>query len=327
MDKYKLSIIIPHFNIPDLLQVLLRSIPVRDDIQIIVVDDNSTRKTKELNEIVGKQNERHFEFYKNYTMKNSLGTCRNIGLEHAMGKWIVFADADDYYTSGWLEELESFMDSDNDMIFFSATSVRLDSGETDTRHQMYAERISKFIKTPSASNELLLRFDFASACLKMYRRSFLNENEIRFHDIVTAEDTLFSLECGFKARKIACTDYPVYCITRRFGSLTTIRSEEFDDLRIQVRIKRAGYLYRSLSDDELVLLEMEHVGLQILYSALADRMGICKTMNYYSLLKKESVPIINWKHMNPIVISQKLLKSINQRYKLSKGDYYWRRTH
>ncbi len=36
------SIIIPHHNIPDLLGRCLRSIPERDDIQVIVVDDNST---------------------------------------------------------------------------------------------------------------------------------------------------------------------------------------------------------------------------------------------------------------------------------------------
>ncbi|MBQ5474281.1 MAG: glycosyltransferase, partial [Lachnospiraceae bacterium] len=36
------SIIIPHYNIPDLLMRCLKSIPVSEDIQVIVVDDNST---------------------------------------------------------------------------------------------------------------------------------------------------------------------------------------------------------------------------------------------------------------------------------------------
>ena len=35
------SIVIPHKNTPDLLQYCLDSIPVRDDVQVIVVDDNS----------------------------------------------------------------------------------------------------------------------------------------------------------------------------------------------------------------------------------------------------------------------------------------------
>ena len=35
------SIIIPHYDIPDLLMRCLKSIPVSEDIQVIVVDDNS----------------------------------------------------------------------------------------------------------------------------------------------------------------------------------------------------------------------------------------------------------------------------------------------
>lgn len=35
------SIIIPHKDIPDLLQRCLDSIPIRDDVQVIVVDDDS----------------------------------------------------------------------------------------------------------------------------------------------------------------------------------------------------------------------------------------------------------------------------------------------
>lgn len=40
--KRNLSIIIPHYNTPDLLEKLIRSIPVDKDIQIVVVDDNSS---------------------------------------------------------------------------------------------------------------------------------------------------------------------------------------------------------------------------------------------------------------------------------------------
>ena len=36
-----LTVIIPHFSIPDLLARCLDSIPQRDDVQVIVVDDHS----------------------------------------------------------------------------------------------------------------------------------------------------------------------------------------------------------------------------------------------------------------------------------------------
>jgi glycosyltransferase involved in cell wall biosynthesis len=40
------SFIIPHHNSPKLLERCLNSIPQRDDIEIIVVDDNSDKEKK-----------------------------------------------------------------------------------------------------------------------------------------------------------------------------------------------------------------------------------------------------------------------------------------
>jgi len=42
MMNPQFSIIIPHKEIPDLLMRCLKSIPVSEDIQVIVVDDNSS---------------------------------------------------------------------------------------------------------------------------------------------------------------------------------------------------------------------------------------------------------------------------------------------
>lgn len=42
MDCPLFTIIIPHKDIPDLLMRCLKSIPVSEDIQVIVVDDNSS---------------------------------------------------------------------------------------------------------------------------------------------------------------------------------------------------------------------------------------------------------------------------------------------
>jgi len=42
MDCPLFTIIIPHKEIPDLLIRCLKSIPVSEDIQVIVVDDNSS---------------------------------------------------------------------------------------------------------------------------------------------------------------------------------------------------------------------------------------------------------------------------------------------
>lgn len=42
MPSISFSIIIPHHNIPDLLERCIASIPMRDDVEVIVVDDRSS---------------------------------------------------------------------------------------------------------------------------------------------------------------------------------------------------------------------------------------------------------------------------------------------
>jgi len=91
-----LSIIIPHYNTPELLYKLIDSIPQSPDVQIIVVDDNSNHHLQILTELQKKYCDL-VQFYTNNTRRKGAGTCRNIGLQHADGKWILFADADDFF--------------------------------------------------------------------------------------------------------------------------------------------------------------------------------------------------------------------------------------
>ena len=94
----KLSIIIPHYNRPHYLRTLLLSIPHLEEIQVIVVDDKSTEYQQEYECLKKEFSDRNIEFYDNDEVK-SAGTCRNIGLRHAAGDWLLFADSDDYFIS------------------------------------------------------------------------------------------------------------------------------------------------------------------------------------------------------------------------------------
>ena len=86
---YTYSIIIPHKNIPKLLQRCLDSIPRREDTQIIVVDDNSDPAKVDFTHFPG-LSDPSVEVYFDKSGKGA-GRARNIGLEHAKGKWLVFA--------------------------------------------------------------------------------------------------------------------------------------------------------------------------------------------------------------------------------------------
>ena len=115
------SIIIPHKEIPDLLMRCLKSIPVHEDIQVIVVDDNSA-DADTYSDKYPELSRPYLEFFRT-TKGGGAGYARNVGLEHAKGKWILFADADDFFVDDMYDIICSYVDSDADVIYFKKKSV------------------------------------------------------------------------------------------------------------------------------------------------------------------------------------------------------------
>ena len=73
------SIIIPHHNIPNLLQRLLDSIPVRSDTEVIVIDDGSSEDVvKKLKEFEKSYLNTRFIYSKE---SKGGGAARNIGIK------------------------------------------------------------------------------------------------------------------------------------------------------------------------------------------------------------------------------------------------------
>lgn len=93
------TIIIPHKNTPDLLAYCLSTIPMQDDVQVIVVDDNSYPQKVDFGNFP-QWGGRNYEYYLTKEGKGA-GYARNVGLERAKGKWVLFVNA-----AAWLMNVE-----------------------------------------------------------------------------------------------------------------------------------------------------------------------------------------------------------------------------
>ncbi|MCD8304415.1 MAG: glycosyltransferase family 2 protein [Prevotellaceae bacterium] len=100
------SLIVPHRGTPRLLARLLASVPRREDTEIIIVDDCSSPASKqELREAVAAcPQARLIELQEH----KGAGHARNVALKEARGRWLVFADADDYFTPPMAEVMERY---------------------------------------------------------------------------------------------------------------------------------------------------------------------------------------------------------------------------
>ena len=110
------SIIVPHKDSVKYLLRLLDSIPNNDDIQVIIIDDNSdVAVVKQLQDIELNIN---IEIVFCDVSKGA-GGARNIGIQKAKGKWVIFADSDDYFTIHLENLLIENVDSGADIIYIN----------------------------------------------------------------------------------------------------------------------------------------------------------------------------------------------------------------
>ena len=210
------SIIIPHYNIPDLLVRCLSSIPVREDVQVIVVDDCSPDYTI-YKERYPELSRPYVELYQ--TPKGgSAGRARNIGLQHAKGRWLIFLDADDLLAEDACAILDSSINCTEDILFYNVKSVMSDDLRQISRRNLY---VSYFEQYKNDKDEYLFRFRFHALWGKIFNKALIDKYKISFSETKYSNDVYFSIVAGYYARTIKVEERTLYIVTERQGSLAS----------------------------------------------------------------------------------------------------------
>lgn len=241
MSNIKYSIIIPHYNIPDLLLRCLESIPENDCIQVIVVDDNSP-SADEYKQLYPKLYRKNVEIYLTKEGRGA-GYARNIGLRYAKGKWVLFADADDFYVKNFTELLDENYNSDADIIYFNIKSVMSDDiNEPANRNKAKDLLFEEYAKT---NDDSYFRCSYSEPWGKMIRHELITNNNIKFDETKVDNDHFFSAVSGCLAKKIKAINKPIYVVTLRPGSLSFGFAESIEKLLIRLEVETRVQLFES----------------------------------------------------------------------------------
>ena len=222
MNTYNYSIIIPHKNIPDLLQRCLNSIPEREDIQIIIIDDNSEPEIVDFSSFPG-QNKKNIEIV--YSKKGGgAGFARNLGLQIAKGKWILFSDADDFFNNCLNTVLDEYINDPADIVFFKNNSMHNVSNEILKRGEWLNEFIDIYLIN-TRKGEKLLRYLFFVPWAKLIKKDLIDKYSIKFEETIIHNDIAFSYLSGFFANSIKADSRELYCWVYRENSLSQQNKE------------------------------------------------------------------------------------------------------
>lgn len=235
------SIIIPHHNIPKLLVRCLASIPKRDDTEIIIVDDNSDPAKVDFDHFPGLERPDVTVVFDK--QGGCAGHARNVAIDRASGKWIIFADADDFFLPSLTDIMDLYADSDADIVYFRAISLNTDSYTPSLRADHLTRYFDNYHKDKKYG-EALLRYVFGEPWCRLVRREMLETNHIRFEESIIHNDTLAAYMSGYYAKKVIADDRAIYCVTERQGSL----SSAISDAKFLVTLGILGQRERFLRD-------------------------------------------------------------------------------
>lgn len=245
MGKVNFSFIIPHKNSICLLNRCLETIPERDDIEIIVVDDNSDKNI----------NWNALSAHSKLTLIRTCegkgaGYARNIGLKHAHGKWILFPDADDFYSPNFIRALDKYKDSYNDVIYFGFNIL---DGNTLKNSSRYI--INKYIENYDIKDSETLeniRFRINPMWCKMVSMNFIKKFDLSFEEQPVGNDMFFNFCTGYLAKNLEVEKNPLYnYIVHDRG--TTKSNWTYDKAKIEIRnqVKKNGF-YRFIGHPEWI---------------------------------------------------------------------------
>ena len=261
---------------------LFNSIPNKDGIEIIVVDNSKEPVSRE-----------EIESYREITLLHSAperhaGGSRNDGMAVAKGKWLLFADADDYYTEEAFDIYYSMVNTDAEIVYTGMGGIYEDTGEPSDRGDVYAKMVHQFCE--GEIGELVLRTCFSSPCCKMVRHELVDCKSLRYDEIRAGNDIYFSLTSGFYAKKIAAVDTVTYIATVNRGSLTKRRDYEVIKARLISKLHCNEFLR------EHGLSDYQH---SVMFAIVESRrFGLKKTWEFVKMIIKYRqnpfVGISNW---------------------------------
>lgn len=249
----RLSVIIPLYNCETVVLRCLESIDRIDSMEIIVVDDGSTDNGAEVVRLYA-ENHPWVRFI--HKKNGGASSARNVGIDNAIGDYLMFVDADDYLVPNGLDQLLSLAESEHaDILKYKILKISKTSPQDTTSLSSYPLQktilhgLGKALETSSVSD-----YHVVDA---LFKRQLISDHHLRLHeDLYLHEDDVFMGEFYVHAECVVSTDMPLYRYVSDSSQShthrpTRERARKIVDsalLAVQYRLKATSQLHNPLID-------------------------------------------------------------------------------
>lgn len=212
MEQPKISVIVPVYNTEKYVHDAVESIQKQSlrELEILIVNDGS----KDNSAVVIGQLAEGDSRIRVFHQENQGGSvARNTALNDATGKYVYFMDSDDLLEEDALQCCYDKCESENlDFVFFDAITFVDEDGLGDTKKKSSSlgltySRTEKLVYKVYDGIEIfniqLTNRQFTpSPCLSVIRRTFIEENKLRFYPGIVHEDQLFTSQLYLHAQRV-----------------------------------------------------------------------------------------------------------------------------
>ncbi|MFA6831149.1 MAG: glycosyltransferase family 2 protein [Bacteroidaceae bacterium] len=185
-----ISIIIPVYNTAEYLPHCIESVLAQTYInfELILVDDGSIDQSPAICDAYGSKDHRIKVIHK---ANGGVSSARNVGLDNAIGQWIVFIDADDWVGTHYIDALIKAVDNDQMLIFQGVHFIKENKDDnTLLEFDNHIVSANSYKDLFSVMKIQLFGYPFS----KLFNRAILTTHNIRFdQDIRAREDLIFML--------------------------------------------------------------------------------------------------------------------------------------
>lgn len=245
-----LSIICPAYNAEKTIGKLIESIVQQDfkNYEFIILNDGSKDKTFEVIE-------RYAKKYKNIVAvdkpNTGVGDTRNEGLKIAKGKYITFADADDWYSEDFFEKIIPEIEKNNfELLVFNAKVMNYEEYMHNLIPKKYKEGL--FIEKEGVRKYLLGEFCHKIGNVpwnKIYLNKIIKDNNLKYEENKKrGEDLLFNVLYVSKIEKYRYVNLKLYYYALNMNTMTT---NIYRKNSIEENIKYYDYLKKICIDSKI----------------------------------------------------------------------------
>lgn len=253
MTKPLVSVIVPVYNVQNYIERCIKSILDQSykNIELILIDDGSTDNSKNICEQFTMKDKRVCLISKK---NEGAGYARNVGIDLAKGKYIMFVDSDDYLLEYGIERAVSVIIKENaDIVRFGHCSGKDNNYSINTRIKPYKVY----------DNKQVFRTRETDICVwgKLYKRSILGN--IRYPKVSTYDDEFVTYKFLYQAKKIVLLNEIYYYYYMSSNSIMRSRDKELPLGIVNAYEERKLY-FKDKKEDELYEITCKEYAIRLM---------------------------------------------------------------